>query len=37
MAKKADAWKEYQEAAMVDMVLETMPKVNKITHYQKLC
>ncbi|XP_065191205.1 flotillin-1-like [Sycon ciliatum] len=27
MAKKADAWKEYQDAAMVDMVLETLPKV----------
>ena len=27
MAKKADAWKEYQEAAMVDMMLETLPKV----------
>ena len=27
MAKKADAWKEYQEAAMVDMMLEMMPKV----------
>lgn len=27
MAKKADAWKEYREAAIVDMVLETMPKV----------
>ena len=27
MAKKADAWKEYQEAAMVDMMLEVMPKV----------
>ena len=27
MAKKADAWKDFQEAAMVDMVLETMPKV----------
>jgi flotillin len=27
MAKKADAWKEYCEAAVVDMVLETMPKV----------
>lgn len=27
MAKKADAWKEYREAAVVDMVLETMPKV----------
>lgn len=27
MAKKADAWKEYREAAVVDMVLETLPKV----------
>ncbi|CAH1785301.1 unnamed protein product [Owenia fusiformis] len=27
MAKKADAWKEYQDAAMVDMILETLPKV----------
>ncbi|XP_046844248.1 flotillin-1-like [Xenia sp. Carnegie-2017] len=27
MAKKADAWKDYQEAAMVDMVLETLPKI----------
>ncbi len=27
MARKADAWKDYQEAAMVDMVLETIPKV----------
>lgn len=27
MVKKADAWKEYQEAAMVDMFLETLPKV----------
>jgi len=27
MARKADAWKEYQEAAMVDLVLETLPKV----------
>ena len=29
MAKKADAWKEYREAAVVDMVLETMPKVQR--------
>ena len=28
MAKKADAWKDYQDAAMVDMVLETLPKVS---------
>lgn len=27
MAKKADAWKEYKEAAMLDMMLESMPKV----------
>jgi len=27
MAKKADAWKDYQDAAMVDMVLEILPKV----------
>ncbi len=27
MAKKADAWRDYQDAAMVDMVLETIPKV----------
>jgi flotillin len=27
MAKKADAWKEYKEAAMIDMLLDTLPKV----------
>ncbi len=27
MAKKADAWKDYQDAAMVDMVLDTLPKI----------
>ena len=27
MVKKADAWKEYREAAMVDMVLSILPKV----------
>ena len=27
MAKKADAWKEYKEAAMIDMMLQTLPKV----------
>lgn len=32
MAKKADAWKEYREAAVVDMVLETMPKVYIYTY-----
>jgi flotillin len=29
MAKKADAWKDYQDAAMIDMVLETLPKVQE--------
>ena len=27
MAKKADAWRDYQEAAMIDMMLDTLPKV----------
>merc|ERR1719275_224822 len=27
MAKKADAWKEYQEAALVDMMLKVLPSV----------
>ena len=31
MAKKADAWKEYKEAAMVDMMLQTLPKVSQGT------
>lgn len=30
MAKKAEAWREYREAAMVDMLLETLPKVQSI-------
>ena len=30
MAKKADAWKEYKEAAMVDMMLQTLPKVKNM-------
>ena len=33
MAKKADAWKDYQDAAMVDMVLETLPKVHHQRRY----
>lgn len=28
MLKKAEAWREYREAAMVDMLLETLPKVS---------
>lgn len=27
MMKKAEAWKEYKEAAMIDMVLECLPKI----------
>eukprot|EP01137_Pigoraptor_chileana_P002271 Opistho-2@40876 len=27
MAKKADAWKEYGDAAMVDMLLSTLPRI----------
>ena len=37
MAKKADAWKEYKEAAMVDMMLQTLPKVKYILHYLLIC
>lgn len=33
MAKKADAFKEYRDAAMVDMVLDTLPKVNMLFLY----
>ena len=32
MAKKADAWKEYKEAAMIDMMLQTLPKVTHVPH-----
>ena len=32
MAKKADAWKEYKEAAMLDMMLEALPKVYRVTN-----
>ena len=28
MARKADAWKQYEDAAVVDMVLEMLPKVS---------
>lgn len=33
MAKKAEAWREYREAAMVDMLLETLPKVIQTFSY----
>ena len=37
MARKADAWKDYQEAAMVDMVLETIPKVHHLSFKKIVC
>jgi flotillin len=27
MAKKAEAWNEYKQAALVDMVLKVLPKL----------
>ena len=30
MGKKADAWKEYKEAALVDMMMKVLPKVTHI-------
>jgi flotillin len=33
MAKKAEAYKEYREAAMIEMLLETLPKVQKSCIY----
>ena len=30
MQKKAEAWKEYKEAAMIDMMLDCLPKVKTI-------
>lgn len=29
MAQKAEAWREYREAAMVEMLLDTLPKVKR--------
>ena len=31
MSKKADALKEYKEAAMINMMLQTLPKVRMMT------
>lgn len=38
MAQKAEAWREYREAAMVEMLLDTLPKVYayKIDEKKKL-
>lgn len=33
MAKKADAWKEYKSAALIDMVLDVLPKVISCYYY----
>lgn len=33
MAKKAAAWNEYKSAAMIDMMLDTLPKVIKLKIY----
>jgi flotillin len=33
MAKKAAAWNEYKSAAMIDMMLDTLPKVMTIILY----
>lgn len=32
MSKKADAWRDYQEAAMVDMLLDVLPRVSRICY-----
>lgn len=32
MAKKAAAWNEYKSAAMIDMMLETLPKVKSSSY-----
>ena len=32
MKKKADAWKEYKDAAMIDMILKAIPKVHQPTN-----
>ena len=37
MAKKADAWKEYQDAAIVDMILDSMPQVRAIHVLRLTC
>lgn len=30
MAKKSEAWREYREAAMIDMLMEVLPKVKLV-------
>ena len=31
MAKKADAWNEYDKAALLDMMLKTLPKLSSMS------
>jgi len=33
MAMKAEAYREYREAAMVEMLLDTLPKVGWVFHW----
>lgn len=33
MSKKAAAWNEYKSAAMIDMMLDTLPRVRKAIFY----
>lgn len=32
MEKKAEAWSEYRDAAMIDMIMQMLPKV-PLTHF----
>ena len=36
MAKKADAWKEYEEAALVDMMLKVASVIHNCSQGQEL-
>lgn len=29
MTKKAEAWRDYREAAVIDMILDSLPKVSQ--------
>ena len=37
MAQKAEAWKEFKEAAMMDLYLQTLPKVTSSALLFMLC
>lgn len=36
MAQKAEAWREYREAAMVEMLLDTLPKVRQLVQLEEV-